>query len=992
MKLILLTLCVILTTSAGTLAFDLHNTILDFWNKKNGLPQNSVYAITQSHDGYLWLATQEGLVRYDGVRFTLFNQNNIPALKQNYIVTILEASDKSMWLGTFGGGVTRLKDNKSVTITSEEGLADDVVNYVFESSDRSIWICSMGGLNRWKDGKLTLYTTGQGLPHSRVTSIDEDPAGALWIATDAGLVRMKNRIFTTYTTTNGLSSNIVRIVRTGKDGSIWAGTAGGGLIQMKNGKITVFNTWNGLANNEVTALSEDRQGILWVASMGCNLQQFEEGKFINYERTLTGRMVTSIYADAEANIWVGTLEGGLFRTRQSTIATLMENRYTWSIYEDSQGTKWIGTSEYGLYQHKNGQFTEFGTSKGLSDPEVFTIAEDRTHTLWVGTRQGLNWIRNGKISPFPLQDQLSNTFIRAILVTRDGGVWIGTYGGGLYQYKDAKLRSYKTVDGLANDFVRHVFEDRSGSLWISTYGGGLSCLKNGRFNNYSVKDGLSNNVTGPIYEDADGVIWIGTMGGGLNRFEDGRFTIFNTRNGLFDDKIFAILEDEKENLWFSSNNGIFRANRKELKAYARGEIRTYQCTSFGTSDGMKESECNGGSQHSGWKMRDGSLWFPTVQGIAIVDPESIQRDLIPPRVVIESISADRKFVEVNHRTEFPPSTRDVEFHYTGMNFTAPDRILFEYKLEGFDKDWIEADTRRAAYYTNIPPGDYRFRVIAMNKDGVWNQTGASFAFRLNPYFYQTRWFVLFCITGLLLTAWAIYRFRVQQLVRQNLILETKVAERTATLRKTAREGAILEERNRIAQDLHDNLAQGLAGIVVQIDAAKRVLSDSPNDARQHLEEAANQARDSLEETRRSVRALHPLLLERTDLYGALTKLTQQLANGAPVKVECDLKGTPRTLSKEVELNLLRIAQEAISNALKHSNAREIGIHLMFGPQQIELRVRDDGNGLKSPKWKSEEDQGLGLAGMQSRAKKIGGSLIIRSQNGKGTEILINVPT
>ncbi|MCI0411752.1 histidine kinase [bacterium] len=982
-----LILCLILIPT-GVFAVDLHNTVLDFWNKGNGLPQNSVYAITQSRDGYLWLATQEGLVRYDGVRFSLFNRKNIPALKQNYLTAILEASDNNMWLGTFGGGVTRSGAGVSpATITTHEGLADDIVNDVFEASDHSIWICTMGGLNRWKEGKLKLYT----LPHRRVSSIAEGPAGTLWIGTDGGLVQMKNGIFKTYTTEDGLSSNLIRIVRTGTDGSIWAGTSGGGLIQMKNGRLTIYDKRNGLANDDVTALNEDRHGTLWVGSMGCNLQRFQNGKFIDYERELSGKTVTSIYADAEENLWIGTLEGGLFRTRKSTIRTLMENNYTWSIYEDSKNTKWIGTSEYGLYQYKNGQFTEFGPLKGLSDPEVFTMAEDHEGTLWVGTREGVNWIRNGKISAFPLQKQLPNLFIRALFVTRDGAVWIGTYGGGLARYHDGKLRTYTTRDGLGNDFIRHIFEDRRGSIWISTYGGGLCRFSNGRFQQYTVKDGLSYNVTGPIYEDADGVLWIGTIGGGLNRFERGRFKTFNTQNGLFDDKIFAILEDEKNNLWLSSNNGIFRVNRKELNAYARGEMRAYQCESFGTSEGMKETECNGGSQHSGWKMRDGSLWFPTVKGLAIVDPNSMKQNLIAPRVVMESVRADRKSVHASRWNEFEPGTRDLEFQYTGINFADPEGIVFQYKLEGFDRKWVKAETRRTAYYTNIPPRDYQFRVIAMNKDGVWNKTGAVYAFRINPYFYQTRWFLVACVIGFVVVAWAITRFRLRQLVQQNAILEAKVVERTSMLQETAREAAILEERNRIAQDLHDNLAQGLAGIVVQIDAAKRVLGDSPLDARQHLQHASNQARDSLEETRRSVRALHPLLLERSDLYQALSKLTQQLANGATVKVECNLKGTPRTLSKEVELNLLRIAQEAISNALKHSNAREIGIHLIFAPEQIELRVCDNGHGLKSPKWKSDQDQGLGLAGMQSRAEKIGGSLAIRSQNGKGTEILIQVP-
>ena len=406
---------------------------------------------------------------------------------------------------------------------------------------------------------------------------------------------------------------------------------------------------------------------------------------------------------------------------------------------------------------------------------------------------------------------------------------------------------------------------------------------------------------------------------------------------------------------------------------------------------MRNSECNGAAQQSGWKMKDGTLWFATVQGVAIVDPKNTKPNRFAPIVLLEEALVDRRKVATDKWSEFSPGKKELEFHYTALNFSAPEKISFQYKLEGFDKDWIAAGSRRAAYYTNLSPGDYRFRVIASNSDGVWNNTGASFAFRLQPYFYQSRWFVAASVLGLILAGWGIYQLRVRQLVQQKLSLETKVAERTSSLRETARETAILEERNRIAQDLHDNLAQGLAGIVLQIEAARRAFQEAPGEAQKHLEDASNQARDSLEETRRSVRALHPLLLERSDLYLALTKLTQQLAGGMPIKVECNLKGSPRMLSKEVELNLLRIAQEALSNALKHSNARNIGIDLTFAAREIELRIQDNGNGFKTPEWTAENVPGLGLAGMQSRAERIGGSVVIRSQNGKGTEILVNVP-
>jgi signal transduction histidine kinase/ligand-binding sensor domain-containing protein len=978
--------------SATAFSFDLHNTVLDTWNTDNGLPQNSVHALMQTRDGYLWLGTQEGLVRYDGVRFTLFNRRNIRALKQNDITALLEASDGSTWLGTFGGGVTQLKENSSRTITMQQGLADDIVNSLLESKDGSIWICSMGGLNRWKDGKLISFTTRNGLPHSRVNSVAEDRSGTLWIATDGGLVALKDgSLRTAFTVHNGLPSNLIRVIRIASDGALWAGMLDAGLIRIENQKITIFDTNNGLANQEVTALYEDHNQSLWVGTTGSNLQRFENGKLVSYPRNLAGKIVSSILEDSEGNLWVGTSPGGLFRIREATIHTLLEEHLIWSVYEDSKNSKWIGTSDHGLFQYQNDQWRTFGPAQGLADPEVFSIAEDRSGTLWIGTRNGLNWMRNGTIIRFPMEKRLPNFMIRALFVDRDGTVWIGTYGGGLASYKAGELHIYTTKAGLPSDLIRYIFEDNSGSLWISTYGGGISRFQNHHFTNYSTKEGLSFNVAGPIYQDEDGVLWIGTIGGGLNRFENGRFTTFDVQNGFFDDKIFQILEDEKNNFWLSSNNGIFCIARKELNAYARGETRSYHGTALGLSDGMRTAECNGGSQQAGWKMRDGSLWFPTVRGIAIVHPDHIKRNHVPPRVILESVRADETSVALNQRTEFRPGTKTLEFQYTGIHFSAPREVYFRYQLEGFDKDWIEAGARRAAYYTNIPPGSYKFHVTARNKDGVWDSAGASFAFRLNPYFYQTKWFILVCSLFVAVLAWSLYKLRVQQLVRQNITLEKKVAERTSTLRETAREAAVLEERNRIAQDLHDNLAQGLAGIVLKIDAAKRALNDAPGEARQHLEDASDQARDSLEETRRSVRALHPLLLERSDLFRALTKLTQQIADGAPVKVECKLQGTPRTLSKDVELNLLRIAQEGLSNALKHSNAKEIAIQLVFGSRQIELHIQDNGSGFQTSKWTAEEDHGIGLAGMHSRAEKIGGTLTIRSQKGSGTEILINVP-
>lgn len=400
----------------------------------------------------------------------------------------------------------------------------------------------------------------------------------------------------------------------------------------------------------------------------------------------------------------------------------------------------------------------------MSGNSVRAIFEDREGTLWIGTESGLNSLRDDRFTVYTIRDGLSHDNVRAITQDREGNLWLGTYGGGLNRLREGKFISFTARDGLSNDHIWVNLEDREGNLWVGTWNG-LDRFNKSRFTAITSADGLSNDYVWSIYEDRAGGIWIGTDGGGLNRLKDGRITRYTTKDGLFDDVVMAILEDDAGNFWMSCNRGIFRASRRELNDFADGRVRSIGCVAYGTADGMTSSACNGVSQPSVTRTRDGRLWFPTVKGVVIIDPRHIPTNAMPPPVAIEEVVVDAVTVNKGNRQSgatFAPGAERFEFHYTGLSFVAPERVRFRYMLEGLDHDWVDAGARRVAYYNNLAPGDYRFRVLAANNDGVWNEEGASLSFHVQPRFYQTYPFYLMCVALAGLIVWSLYRLRVRQ--------------------------------------------------------------------------------------------------------------------------------------------------------------------------------------------------------------------------------------
>jgi signal transduction histidine kinase len=536
--------------------------------------------------------------------------------------------------------------------------------------------------------------------------------------------------------------------------------------------------------------------------------------------------------------------------------------------------------------------------------------------------------------------------------------------------KDGAFTIYTTRDGLPDDFVGTIYEDAVGSIWAGTLGG-LSKFKDGAFTSYTTRDGLSDNVVIALHGDAEGRLWIGTNGGGLNLLREGKFTAFTTRDGLPHDTVYRILEDGAGNLWMSCNKGVFRVSKAELDDFAGGRTKTLSPVVYGTADGMPTRECSGGGHPSGWRDREGRLWFSTIKGVAVIDPAGARTNAQPPPAVVEQVRVDGEAVNLFAKTELAPGKTRFDFHYAGLSFVAPEKVRYKYRLTGFDKDWVDGGARRVAYYTNLGPGDYRFEVLACNNDGVWSRAPASFAFTLKPHFYRTPWFYALAVAALALVAAQVYLLRVRQM--------------------KARFAAVLQERNRIAREIHDNLAQEILGISVQLEIVARLMSVSAETARSHLDRARSLVRSSIAEARRYVWDLRSQSLEDRDLPTALAEMTRRLSAESEVQTQFQVSGTFRPLAPQVENNLLRIGQEAVGNALRHARAQTISVNLSYDATSVRLSVKDDGRGFDPQLHASVSGGHFGIVGMRDRAEEMGGRLQINGGPGAGSEVLASVP-
>jgi signal transduction histidine kinase/ligand-binding sensor domain-containing protein len=957
------------------------------WQTENGLPQNTVHSVIQDFEGYVWVATEEGVARFDGAGFVVFDKQNTPGLRSNDVRSLLATEKGNVLWASTAGGLARRLGGVWETLTTEQGLVGNDVVAAYEARDGSVWVATSSGLSRLRAGVWTNFTTRDGLADDNVQAVAEDfsdETGAVWVGTAEGLSRFGEGKFTNFTTADGLPGGVSTIERD-VNGGLWLGT-NAGLSLYKDGRFTNYTTRDGLPDDRVISLHAVRDGGLWVGT-AAGAALMRDGRFERFAEgdPLADGIVLSICEDREGSLWLGTESGGLHQLRGRKFTTYstregLASDLVKAIYEDGAGQVWVGTYGAGLNLLRGGEVRTFTTKDGLASNIVLALFSDSSGDLWVGTPDGLSRYRSGRFETFTSADGLPNDFVRSIYADRAGALWIGTRGG-LARLKDGEFTTYTTRDGLASDFVGTVYEDAAGDLWVGTLGGlskfeggfdgGTGRPDKGRFISYTSADGLPETAVIAIHGDAEGRVWVGTNGGGLGLLHGGKFYSFTSRDGLPNDTVYRILEDARGQLWMSCKKGIFRLAKSELAEFASNRSGSLSPVLYGTADGMPTRECSGGGHPSGWRGRDGRLWFTTIKGVAMLDPERVARNTEPPPVVVEEVRVDGELVASGRGAELAPGSSRFDFHYAGLSFVAPEKVRYRYKLEGFDEDWVDGGDRRVAYYTNLGPGEYRFLVSASNNDGVWSQTPASFDFKLRPHFYRTYWFYALAALALALAAWQLYALRVRQM--------------------RARFDAVLAERNRIAREIHDNLAQEILGVSVQLEIVARLMNVSNDAARTHLDRARQLVRGSIAEARRYVWDLRSQTLDDRDLPTALAEMTRRLTADADVQTQFQVGGTFRPLPQQVENNLLRIAQEAVNNAVRHARARTIYVNLFFDAEGVRLSVRDDGRGFDAGGENGARAGHFGIVGMRERAEEMGGALSVESRPAEGSEVTVGVP-
>jgi len=763
------------------------------WTTDNGLPQNTVNKIIQDRDGYIWLATNDGLVRFDGISFTVFNSKKFPQLQTNRITDIIESRNGSLWIGTEGGGVTvKGINHQNTTYTTKDGLAGNSVNTLFEDSKERMWIITNKGLNYFKDGRLHPFTTKNGLSHNLAYNVFEDSRHNLWIATEDDVLNWFNNGKVTHIPAEKEGAwGYVHHIYEDSEQNVWFSYTGA-LKRFKDG---IFTKVPLSYINAVVSMTEDHEGNLWAVDYYGTFYLVKDGKaIVHHIPGVANNDRTTLMVDREGLLWIGTGSSGLYRLRKVPLETYsvehgLAHQLVLSIHQDTTGITWVGTNGKGVSYFEKESFKSFAPVPGGN---IWATLTDSKGNHWFGTwGGGLIRVKGNQTQTFTKDNGLADNVVRALYEDSKQNLWIGT-GSGLSLYKNGAFKNFYKSNGFKGDFVISLLEDSRGILWVGTQGSGLNRYEDGRFTNYSTQNGLSHNAVRALYEDDSGSLWIGTYGGGLNRLKNGKLAAITNENGLYDNVVSCILEDNRGFFWMSCNRGVYTAAKQELNDFADGKIQTVTCTYYNKADGMKTAECNGGFQPSGWKTTDGKLWLPTIRGVVVFDPRQVSINQKPPPVIVEKMIVDGYEIDPHSQKEISPGVKRFEFHYTGLSFPVPERVRFRFKLEGLEDKWQEVDTRRVAYYNQIPPGHYTFRVKACNNDGAWNETGAAVSFYLKPDFFRTGWFYALCVLATVLLVFTVFRLRVRQLKVREKELSLQVESRTLQLAEQAEKLKVID--------------------------------------------------------------------------------------------------------------------------------------------------------------------------------------------------------
>ncbi|MCU1261230.1 MAG: periplasmic sensor signal transduction histidine kinase [Bryobacterales bacterium] len=948
------------------------------WTVREGFFKATITSIAQTPDGYLWLGTEFGLLRFDGVRSVPWQPPAGEHLPGGPVRSLLASRDGRLWIGTteglaswkdgkltrypeIAGQVRPLLEDREGTVWAggfvsstgrlcaigssgthcygDDGSFGREVISLYEDSQGYLWAGAVSGLWRWKPGPPKLYP----MPDP-VSALMEGDDGALVIAMrDSGIRQLIDGKAETYLLP-GIAPPLkpIRLFRD-RDGGLWIGTVGRGMLHMHRGRTDLFARSDGLSGDLIQGLFEDREGNIWVATTG-GLDRFRDLAVptISVKQGLSNAFVSSVLGARDGSVWLGTSDGlnrwhdGQITTYRKRNSGLPDDSVD-SIFEDYRGRICVAAGR-SVACFENGRFT---SASEVPAGRVYSMAGDKAGNLWLSQDQNLLHLLDGAVVeriPWARLGQQGNP--RALILDpRQGGLWLG-FGSSVAYFRDSQVRtSYADADGLGK-----------------------------------------GRVTG-LQLDPDGTLWAATEGG-LSRVKNGRIATLTSRNGLPCDTVHWVMEDDDHSFWLYTGCGLVRIARPELDGWVTDPKRTIQTTVFDNSDGVSSHSLPTTYGPHVARTSDGKIWFLPLDGVSVIDPRHLPNNKIPPPVHIEQIIADDKAHDIPSglRLRLPPLSRHLEIGYTALSLVAPEKILFRFKLEGLDRDWQDVGNRRRAYFTNLSPGNYRFRVAASNNSGVWNEAGASFDFSIAPAYYQTAWFRASGVAAFLLLLWALHRFRFHQIAQQF--------------------NARLDERTRIARELHDTLLQSFHGVMFRFQAARNMLPGRTEEAIEALDEALERTEDAIAEGRDAIHDLRSSTIVTNELAQAVTALgfemshepsSQDSANGS-ARFHVVVKGPPRDLPPILRDEIYTIAREAIRNAFRHAQARNIEADITYDESSFQLRIRDDGKGT-DPGIVAEQGRAghYGVSGMRERANRIGGKLDVWTATGAGTEIDLSIP-
>jgi signal transduction histidine kinase/ligand-binding sensor domain-containing protein len=972
--------------------------VVDAWGTGEGLlPQSSIISMVQTRDGYLWLGTLNGLARFDGVHFTVFDESTTPELSSIQTVKLFEDSQSNLWIGTESAGAMLVTNGQIHKIELGQGRPRGHLVSICEDSLGAVWLLTQDhDLARYYQGHVDVWTLSGDPGTSNGRSVIAEKSGLVWagtdheiIAIDPAAVRSKEPL------PDGTPVERLDFLLASKNGGYWR--IADGQIEKCSGTNVVQNfgpyPWIIKNTDPVNAACEDRDGNLVVGLLNQGVFWFDSqghATHITTNNGLANNSVLSLAVDSDGSLWVGLDGGGptgrplnrvtrsMFNLLDSSAGLIIQ-----SICADKKGGLWFSPKDNDYCYWKDGITTSVQSTFGtLSNYNPKAILVDSNQGVWAGTL-GVNLfqLQGSLFSPVPGMGGF-NPVISALYQGHDGRLWVGTQGG-LESWNGTEWQTFTTNDGLSANIVRAIADDTAGNVWVGTEDGGLDLLRDGKVSSFQKTNGCANISC--LYLDNSGVLWVGTIGNGLLRFSGGEWKHYTTRNGLAGNSIDYIIEDGQGFLWIGSNAGLMRVNKKDLDDFDPAGPGFLSCRGYDQKDGLPATECTYGSQPAACRTDDGVLWFPTISGMVSVNPAEIRPDTNPPQVLIEEVMIDQQLQNTNglrtpplQSITVPAGRENLEIQFTSLNLADAGQALFRYQLEGYQTKMTPARKDRFARYPNLPHGHYRFHVEARNADGIWNQTGASLEVIVLPPFWEEWWFRAIVACALLGIIIATVHF----------ISTQKLQRQLAGLRQ---QQALEKERARIARDIHDQVGASLTqlsllGEMIQAD------KDNPREAENHARQISQTARETAHELDEIVWTVNPSNDTLDGLVNYICKNAQDYLSVAGLRYRLDIPAQlpAASISPEARHNVFLAAKEAVTNVVRHARASEAWLRLCLAPQSFTLEIEDNGRGPSGLQEKAAESRN-GLRNMRKRMEDIGGEFFIGPGPQGGTLVRLTVP-